>query len=72
MKMKYLILFVVLAATNPVLADTDDDYHHMDNWDGHMTEFSLVGIFMWTMMVLWIALLLSAIYYLIKKANRSD
>lgn len=72
MKIISLILLTMLTTLNPILADTGVYYSHMDDWDDHMTEFSLLGMFMWTMMILWIVLLLSAIYYLIKKANKSN
>lgn len=69
MKTMYAIGLVLILSLSITLAHEEDNDHHMGD---HMTDFGPVSIFMWTMMTLWIVLILVGIYYLVTSSKRKS
>jgi putative membrane protein len=66
------IMSLLIITSSRVFAHEDGDDHHMGDWDGHMTDFGPVSIFMWTMMSLWIVLIVVGIYYFATSSKRKS
>ena len=71
MKKSIFVILVFLSFSLDFAFANGDDDHHMGDWD-HMFEFSYDNIFMWIMMSIWIILIVTVIYYLLKNSKTSS